>query len=163
MAAVMRLVDGGGASAVGGREVGLSASELRSLGSNRSSVDHLDITPRVFPLRNARCSPGATTTTPHLPATASNDPLRSSSTMAFPRSCAGPNAALIKALARPSLTSSLARRSLHDVAITRTGKPIIRIQGGRSSLGGHTATVFGATGFLGRYIVHRLGMSERCR
>lgn len=23
---------------------------------------------------------------------------------------------------------------------------------------GHTATVFGATGFLGRYIVHRLGM-----
>lgn len=26
----------------------------------------------------------------------------------------------------------------------------------RSSLGGHTATVFGATGFLGRYIVNRL-------
>lgn len=23
---------------------------------------------------------------------------------------------------------------------------------------GHTATVFGATGFLGRYIVHRLGI-----
>lgn len=29
-------------------------------------------------------------------------------------------------------------------------------QRGRSSLGGHTATVFGATGFLGRYIVNRL-------
>ena len=42
------------------------------------------------------------------------------------------------------------------MSITRTGKPIIRIQGGRSSLGGHTATVFGATGFLGRYIVQRL-------
>ncbi|KMU88017.1 40 kD subunit of NADH dehydrogenase [Coccidioides immitis H538.4] len=34
--------------------------------------------------------------------------------------------------------------------------PIIKVQGGRSSLGGHTATVFGATGFLGRYIVNRL-------
>jgi NADH dehydrogenase (ubiquinone) 1 alpha subcomplex subunit 9 len=42
------------------------------------------------------------------------------------------------------------------VVITRTGKPIIRQAGGRSSLGGYTATVFGATGFLGRYIVNRL-------
>lgn len=48
------------------------------------------------------------------------------------------------------------RRNIQDVAITRTGKPIIKVQGGRSSLGGHTATVFGATGFLGRYIVNRL-------
>ncbi|KAK4960276.1 Protein-lysine N-methyltransferase efm5 [Elasticomyces elasticus] len=66
----------------------------------------------------------------------------------------------------PSITAALPKRSLaplqftrnvqQDVAITRTGKPIIRISGGRSSLGGHTATVFGATGFLGRYIVNRL-------
>ncbi|MCJ1411737.1 NADH-ubiquinone oxidoreductase 40 kDa subunit [Ptychographa xylographoides] len=49
------------------------------------------------------------------------------------------------------------RRGLkQDVTITRTGKPVIRIQGGRASLGGFTATVFGATGFLGRYICNRL-------
>ncbi|KAH6652073.1 hypothetical protein BKA67DRAFT_572817 [Truncatella angustata] len=48
------------------------------------------------------------------------------------------------------------RRSIADVTITRTGKPILRQQGGRHSLGGHTATVFGATGQLGRYIVNRL-------
>ncbi|KAK0247515.1 Protein-lysine N-methyltransferase efm5 [Friedmanniomyces endolithicus] len=35
-------------------------------------------------------------------------------------------------------------------------QPIIRISDGRSSLGGHTATVFAATGFLGRYIVNPL-------
>ncbi|KAK0998213.1 Protein-lysine N-methyltransferase efm5 [Friedmanniomyces endolithicus] len=57
----------------------------------------------------------------------------------------------------PSLPPSGNPPSPHcNIAITRTGKPIIRISGGRSSLGGHTATVFGATGFLGRYIVNRL-------
>ncbi|EQB54232.1 hypothetical protein CGLO_05957 [Colletotrichum gloeosporioides Cg-14] len=50
----------------------------------------------------------------------------------------------------------LRRQPISDVAITRTGKPILRTQGGRHSLGGHTATVFGATGQVGRYIVNRL-------
>lgn len=69
-----------------------------------------------------------------------------------------PSPGLLNGLAKPSVSLPVqARRGLQqDIAITRTGKPIIRISGGRSSLGGHTATVFGATGFLGRYIVNRL-------
>ncbi|KAJ5679772.1 NADH-ubiquinone oxidoreductase 40 kDa subunit [Penicillium macrosclerotiorum] len=56
----------------------------------------------------------------------------------------------------PRVQVQFQRRNLQDVAITRTGKPVLKVQGGRSSLGGHTATVFGATGFLGRYIVNKL-------
>ncbi|TQV98333.1 hypothetical protein V2A60_007919 [Cordyceps javanica] len=58
--------------------------------------------------------------------------------------------------ARTIAPKTAPKRWLSDIAITRTGKPIIRTEGGRSSLGGHTATIFGATGQLGRYIVNRL-------
>ncbi|KAK7732129.1 Protein-lysine N-methyltransferase efm5 [Botryosphaeria dothidea] len=54
--------------------------------------------------------------------------------MALARSCSGPSASLAKALAAPRLSVPFARparRAVHDVAITRTGKPIIRIPGGR--------------------------------
>ncbi|PGH26613.1 NADH-ubiquinone oxidoreductase 40 kDa subunit, mitochondrial [Polytolypa hystricis UAMH7299] len=53
------------------------------------------------------------------------------------------------------LQSRVQQRNIQDVFITRTGTPIIKVQGG-SVIPGHTATVFGATGFLGRYIVNRL-------
>ncbi|TGZ85271.1 NAD(P)-binding protein [Ascodesmis nigricans] len=66
----------------------------------------------------------------------------------------------LAASARPSFATPPLRNAFHDIAITRTGKPIIRTPGGgRSSIGGHTVTVFGATGFLGRYIVNRLARS----
>lgn len=108
------------------------------------------------------------------------------------------------ALAAP-FKSAPAKRLIHDIVISRTGKPIIRTpRGGRcvsnchnvffifaifaifehrangSGIGlrlevrapnksyvmrsklkdepGHTVTVFGASGQLGRYIVNRLGM-----
>ncbi|KAK5126298.1 NADH-ubiquinone oxidoreductase 40 kDa subunit [Meristemomyces frigidus] len=79
--------------------------------------------------------------------------------MALNRQLCRASPTLTTALSKPTLAPHTPRRGLQDIAITRTGKPIIRIAGGRSSLGGHTATVFGATGFLGRYIVNRLARS----
>lgn len=35
------------------------------------------------------------------------------------------------------------------------------LEGFTEALSGHTATVFGATGFLGRYIVNRLGTQTK--
>ncbi|KAF1949783.1 NAD(P)-binding protein [Byssothecium circinans] len=83
--------------------------------------------------------------------------------MVSPLRCARSGAALahqIPQKTRPSNLPLHCRRYLNeDVKITRTGKPILTVSGGRSSLGGYTATVFGATGFLGRYIVNRLARS----
>ncbi|KAF9454749.1 39kDa subunit of Ndufa9, NADH ubiquinone oxidoreductase [Macrolepiota fuliginosa MF-IS2] len=50
------------------------------------------------------------------------------------------------------------KRAYHDLVTLPTKKPIIS-QGppGYSAVSGHTVTVFGATGFLGRYLVSKLG------
>ncbi|KAJ4348302.1 Protein-lysine N-methyltransferase efm5 [Didymosphaeria variabile] len=83
--------------------------------------------------------------------------------MASPLRCARSGAAFtaqIPSTMRAANLPTVCRRYLNqDVRITRTGKPILTVAGGRSSLGGYTATVFGATGFLGRYIVNRLARS----
>lgn len=83
----------------------------------------------------------------------------STSRMALQRRVAHPSALSNTFPKAATSNSSQSRRHLQDIAITRTGKPILRVSGGRSSLGGNCATVFGATGFLGRYIVNRLARS----
>ncbi|KAF1825136.1 NAD(P)-binding protein [Dissoconium aciculare CBS 342.82] len=83
----------------------------------------------------------------------------STSTMALQRQLCRPSVSLAGRFANSTMVSVQCRRSLQDIAITRTGKPILRVAGGRHSLGGHTVTVFGASGFLGRYIVNRLARS----
>ncbi|KAF2728261.1 NAD(P)-binding protein [Polyplosphaeria fusca] len=83
--------------------------------------------------------------------------------MALPRHCArsaAPLTAQLSSTTQIALAPRVCRRNLNqDVRITRTGKPLLTVSGGRSSIGGYTATVFGATGFLGRYIVNRLARS----
>ncbi len=53
--------------------------------------------------------------------------------------------------------SFVQQRGIHDL-LNVSGKPIISYgPPGRSASGGHVATVFGCTGFLGRYLVAKLG------
>ncbi|KAF7721169.1 hypothetical protein EC973_005136 [Apophysomyces ossiformis] len=49
-------------------------------------------------------------------------------------------------------------RAMHDLTFRKkTGQPMIKYgRGGRSTTNGHIATVFGCTGFLGRYVVNKL-------
>jgi len=49
------------------------------------------------------------------------------------------------------------KRALHDLVTLPTSKPVIAYgPPGRSANSGHIATVFGCTGFLGRYLVSKL-------
>ncbi|PFH53939.1 hypothetical protein AMATHDRAFT_735 [Amanita thiersii Skay4041] len=59
---------------------------------------------------------------------------------------------------RSCLTSSNpAQRAYHDLITTPTKKPIVSHgPPGYSAVSGHVATVFGCTGFLGRYLVAKL-------
>ncbi|TEB39924.1 NADH dehydrogenase [Coprinellus micaceus] len=63
-----------------------------------------------------------------------------------------PNAVRIQRMAR------FGKRAFHDLTTLPSKQPIIS-QGtpGYSAVSGHTVTVFGATGFLGRYLVSKLG------
>ena len=49
-------------------------------------------------------------------------------------------------------------RGIADLVVPTQSKPIISHgPAGRSAVTGHVATVFGCTGFLGRYLVSKLG------
>jgi len=59
----------------------------------------------------------------------------------------------------PAKAGRAARRSYADLAIKHsTGLPILASgPAGRHANSGHVATVFGSSGFLGRYVVQKLG------
>ncbi|KAL1933025.1 hypothetical protein VTP01DRAFT_8703 [Rhizomucor pusillus] len=54
--------------------------------------------------------------------------------------------------------AAIQTRAMHDLTFRKkAGQPTIKYgRGGRSTTNGHIATVFGCTGFLGRYIVNKL-------
>lgn len=50
------------------------------------------------------------------------------------------------------------QRGLHNVAVLPSGKAVVSFgTPGRSAVTGHVATVFGASSFLGRYLVAKIG------
>ncbi|KAI5120769.1 hypothetical protein M0805_004732 [Coniferiporia weirii] len=58
------------------------------------------------------------------------------------------------------LVANVSKRGLHDLVTTPSRKPIISYgPPGRSAVTGHTVTVFGCTGFLGRYLVSKIAKS----
>lgn len=70
-------------------------------------------------------------------------------------------------LSSTASTARISKRFAHDLIINKSPrssstKAILKHgppTGGRSAASGHTVTVFGCTGFLGRYLVHKLGKS----
>jgi len=55
--------------------------------------------------------------------------------------------------------SSLFQRAYHDLVTLPGSKPIVSSgTPGYSAVSGHRVTVFGCTGFLGRYLVSKLGV-----
>ncbi|CAO3694296.1 unnamed protein product [Rhizopus stolonifer] len=68
----------------------------------------------------------------------------------------------LKQIGRSNVVAKVAAvnqtRAIHNLTFRKkTGQPMIRQGlGGRSTSNGHIATVFGCTGFLGRYVVNRL-------
>ena len=74
----------------------------------------------------------------------------------FAKGLASPPSTLV--FACPSSRDSYLQRALHDLTALPSGKTTIQYgPPGRSASTGHIATVFGATSFLGRYLVAKLG------
>ncbi|KAF9319026.1 hypothetical protein BG003_010075 [Podila horticola] len=59
---------------------------------------------------------------------------------------------------KQTISNIVQKRFSHDLIVSpKTGRTIMRTGGGgRSSSNGHVITVFGCTGFLGRYLINRL-------
>jgi len=57
------------------------------------------------------------------------------------------------------MTGMAFQRAVHDLVTLPERRPIISYgTPGYSAVSGHVATVFGCTGFLGRYLISKLGM-----
>ncbi|KAJ3057303.1 39kDa subunit of ndufa9, NADH:ubiquinone oxidoreductase [Rhizophlyctis rosea] len=67
--------------------------------------------------------------------------------------------AITRAPRQGAVCSNVQKRGIADITKrAKTGEVFVRLgPGGRSSTNGHIVTVFGATGFLGRYLVNNLG------